>query len=134
MSVHTSSERLPAHRVRRVTGCDRRDARSRYSRNVAAHAVVEWAAVAVVGLTLLIAVASYAASGLPAEVATRPVKVEAGDTLWSIASAHPVAGLRTEETVDLIRRANGMDGSVVYVGQLIDVPHESASTPTLAQK
>jgi hypothetical protein len=96
--------------------------------------MAEWTAVAAVGLALLIAVASYAASGVPEDVITRPVRVEAGDTLWSIASAHPVPGLRTEETVDLIRRTNGMDASVVYVGQLIDVPHEVAPAPAVAQE
>lgn len=101
---------------------------------MATYAVAEWAAVVAVGLALLTAIAFYAVSGPPADVATRPVRVEAGDTLWSIASAHPVPGLRTEQTVDLIRRTNGMEGSVVYVGQLLDVPHEVASTPAVAQK
>jgi len=101
---------------------------------MATYAVAEWAAVVAVGLALLAGIAFYAVSGLTADVATRPVKVEAGDTLWSIASAHPVPGLSTEETVDLIRRTNGMEGSVVYIGQLLDAPHEVASTPAVAQK
>jgi hypothetical protein len=101
---------------------------------MATYAVAEWAAVVAVGLALLVAIAFYAVADLPADVATRPVRVEAGDTLWSIASAHPVPGLRTEQTVDLIRRKNGMELSVVHVGQLLDVPDEVGSTPAVAQK
>lgn len=70
----------------------------------------------------------------PASVQTRLVRVEAGDSLWAIAKAHPVAGLRTEETVELIRRSNGLEGSLVYAGQVIEVPDLEETQLGVAQR
>lgn len=50
------------------------------------------------------------------------VTVTEGTSLWSIASAHPVLGLGVAETVELIRTANNLHTSVVYVGQTLQVP------------
>lgn len=55
-------------------------------------------------------------------LSTQSILVEAGDSLWKIAQAHPVEGLRTDQVVDLILHANGMKSSVVYAGQVIEIP------------
>ncbi|MEM7416828.1 MAG: DUF5715 family protein [Gemmatimonadota bacterium] len=46
---------------------------------------------------------------------TREYRVRNGDSLWRIARSHGT-------TVDEIREANGMRGSNIYPGQVIDVP------------
>ena len=48
-------------------------------------------------------------------VETLEYRVRTGDSLWKIARAHGV-------TVDEIRDANGMRGTTIFAGQLIDVP------------
>ncbi|MDO8986798.1 MAG: LysM peptidoglycan-binding domain-containing protein, partial [Coriobacteriia bacterium] len=54
--------------------------------------------------------------------ATFTVKVQARQTLWSLATENPVQGASTSETVELIKVANGMTSSVLFVGQTIRVP------------
>lgn len=55
---------------------------------------------------------------------TRPVRVERGDSLWSLAQAHSVTGLGASETAGLIREMNGLDGAGLAVGQVLLVPAE----------
>ncbi len=54
------------------------------------------------------------------------VRIEAGDTLWEVAERYPVEGMRTEELVDLIARANGIEGGLVHVGTVVAVPHDTS--------
>lgn len=48
--------------------------------------------------------------------------VEDGDSLWSIASEHPVEGLTTQEAVDAIMRWNELDAAGLHPGQTLLVP------------
>ncbi len=71
-----------------------------------------------VAALLLLASAVYANGG---PIATMDYRVEAGDSLWSIASEqHPDRDVR--ETVSLIRSINGIDGSLIYPGQVLELP------------
>lgn len=98
------------------------------------YAAVEWIALAAVAIAIIATAVAFAAESLPDEVRTRPVRVEQGDSLWGLAGANPVEGLSTAETAELIRRVNGMRGSVVHAGELIQVPDSSAPQGSLAQK
>ncbi len=89
--------------------------------------LLEWAAVAMVGLALIIASLNLVAPATTDIVDTLPVRVEQGDSLWSLASAHRVHGLTTAQTADLIREINGLSGSVVFAGQLLEVPRPDES-------
>lgn len=60
--------------------------------------------------------------GVTPDACFQTVTVIEGTSLWSIASAHPVPGLGVAETVELIRTANNLHSSVVYVGQTLQVP------------
>jgi hypothetical protein len=71
-------------------------------------------------------VAAYASSvHSPGRVETGTVKVQRGDTLWSIAAAHPVAGLDTARTADLIAQINDLDGAALPESVTILVPHDA---------
>lgn len=50
------------------------------------------------------------------------VRTEAGDSLWAIARAHPIEGLTTLQTVDVIARTNGLDSTNVSTGRTLSVP------------
>jgi LysM repeat protein len=50
------------------------------------------------------------------------ITVVSGDSLWDIAEEHPVDGLDTVETVDLIRRWNDLDSSMLTPGSTLLVP------------
>lgn len=82
---------------------------------------------------LLIALAVCALSleptpstGTSLSVPTEYVAISEGDTLWSIAERHPIDGLTTRQCVMWIVAANGMDGSVVFPGQVLEVPGRQA--------
>lgn len=49
-------------------------------------------------------------------------RVVVGDTLWDIASAYTPASEDVRDTVVDIRRANGLQGSVIRPGQVLRVP------------
>jgi hypothetical protein len=104
------------------------------SRSRSPHSSAEWMALAVVVVAILATAVASAAESLPDEVRTRAIRVEQGDSLWTLASANPVEGLSTAETAELIRQANEMQGSVVHAGQLIQVPDISRLQGFVARK
>lgn len=53
------------------------------------------------------------------------VSVAQGDSLWSLASEHPVEGLDTAKTVALIRDWNGLANGALSVGAVLTVPAAS---------
>ncbi|MFU8890192.1 MAG: LysM peptidoglycan-binding domain-containing protein [Anaerosomatales bacterium] len=99
-----------------------------------AYAPVEWIGLALLVASLLVTALAIAPEYRPDEVRTRPVRVVQGDSLWTLARANPVAGLSTAETVDLLRHINGLEGSVVHAGQLLEVPGGSITEGFVAQK
>ncbi len=85
---------------------------------------VEW--LTLIAVAGLLVGAVLLGAGKSHEVsATTPVRVQGGDTLWSLASEHPVKGLSTAQTADLIAEVNGLDGAhVLQAGSMISVPVE----------
>ena len=90
-----------------------------------------------VALALVLAAAACLAAGLvrghasvasaaQEQVAFESVAVQSGDTLWELAEAHPVRGLTTQEVVSLVSERNGLAGSVIQPGQVIQVPRAAS--------
>jgi LysM repeat protein len=48
--------------------------------------------------------------------------VVTGDTLWDIAAGYTPPGEDVRRTVEDIRRANGLEGSLIYPGQVLQIP------------
>jgi hypothetical protein len=90
---------------------------------------VLWALVVVLAIVVP-AVLPSLMSGAPSKPgAATSVRVGAADTLWSIASANRAPGRSTAETVDEIRRMNGLTDSGLSAGVVLRVPaREPADT------
>ncbi len=88
---------------------------------------MEWAILSVTAAVLLLTAIAPLSGRARASVATETVRISSGDTLWSIASAHPVAGLDTAGTVDLIAELNDLDGFALVAGDTVLVPANAAS-------
>lgn len=54
-----------------------------------------------------------------------------GDTIWSIAKRVTPANVDIRKTVDIIHKVNKIDGSVIYEGATVFVPHYENSLLTL---
>lgn len=67
--------------------------------------------------------AAYADS--VANVTYETVRVQAGDSLWSLAEEHPVEGLSTQETSDMIRSVNHLEHGSLDAGAHLKVPARS---------
>lgn len=67
--------------------------------------------------------AAYADS--VANVTYETVRVQAGDSLWSLAEDHPVEGLSTQETSDMIRSVNHLEHGSLNAGAHLKVPARS---------
>ena len=80
---------------------------------------------AIVVLTVLLLATAVGASGSgPDDAAGQHVdhRVAAGDTLWDIAAAHTAPGEDVRRVVFEIKQINGLDGSVILPGQVLQVP------------
>jgi nucleoid-associated protein YgaU len=80
---------------------------------------------AIVMTTVLLLATTVGASGTAA--AGEPVQhgthlVVGGDTLWDIAAEHTAPGEDVRRVVYEIQRLNGLDGSVILPGQVLQVP------------
>ena len=62
------------------------------------------------------------------------VQVQAGETLWSLAQAHPIAGLTTAQATAQISRSNQLTSSSLRAGQTLVVPAGTQSTPQMASR
>ena len=67
--------------------------------------------------------AAYADSG--ANVTYETVRVQSGDSLWSLAQEHPIDGLSTQETSDMIRSVNHLERGSLDAGAVLKVPARS---------
>ena len=75
------------------------------------------------------------ADDAPRTSATRRVSVEASDTLWDIAAANALPGTSVAETVDEIRRLNGLrSDQVLQPGAVVVVPAQEAPHTTFVQR
>ncbi len=78
--------------------------------------------VAFVVLALYLAAAASGSVSTADLSATKTVRVVPGDTLWDVARRHPIQGLETASTVDVIARINDIPGHQLVEGQSIRVP------------
>ena len=53
---------------------------------------------------------------------TADYKVRSGDSLWGIADEHTPDHRDVRNTVEAIKRVNGLDSSVIHPGQLLAIP------------
>lgn len=77
--------------------------------------------------SVVLAFAAGSRSATAPSVQTVSVRVDATQTLWDLASAHPIEGLTTAQTVEHIKAINGLSTSQLLAGQTLDVP-ASATT------
>lgn len=70
----------------------------------------------------------------PAPAAWTAVSVSPQASVWSIAEAHPVPGLGTAATVDLILAKNALPSATVYPGQTILVPSAAIEDTQIASR
>jgi hypothetical protein len=85
---------------------------------------IAWAEIiALVLITAALIAALVVTSGRAhAKVPSERTRVEGGQTLWTLASEHPVCGLTTEQTAELIASINHIEGGRVTAGQSIRIP------------
>lgn len=67
--------------------------------------------------------AAYAES--VSNVTYETVRVQSGDSLWSLAQEHPIEGLSTQETSEMIRSVNHLEHGSLDAGAHLIVPARS---------
>ena len=119
--AHTSHTQL--HRASAAHG--RTDTRARGGRAGRTASALE--TTVLIAIAVLLVAGVLVTSGQTRSVAhTSRVKVDAGDTLWELAEQHPVSGLTTAQTVEVIAELNH-----VAPGAL--PPHGTVLVPTGAR-
>jgi hypothetical protein len=114
---HQHRSHTPATRDPQAQRGMRRCARQRESRL----SWIERFVLAIIVIALVAGVQLASIQPLRA-VSSEQVRVQRGDSLWSIARSHPVVGLTTAQTAEQIRRLNGLRTSEVRLGQALSVP------------
>ena len=71
---------------------------------------------------LLFAAAWFSGRSALPRTDTTSIRVEQGDTLWSLAERHQVDGMTTAQTVELLAQLNQIDDATIRVGDVLDVP------------
>lgn len=99
-------------------------------------ALLTFERVGLICVAILLIAALYAsiAPGTPEAVSTRSVRIAGGDSLWSLARAHPVEGLSTAQTAELIRTLNGLSSPIIHPGQDLLVPTDLPEKPSVASR
>ena len=67
--------------------------------------------------------AAYAES--VSNVTYETIRVQSGDSLWSLAEEYPIEGLSTQETSDMIRNVNYLEHGSLAAGAHLKVPARS---------
>lgn len=106
-NTHFADRPHPAKRASRTT-----------SRQVAWAEIVALALITAALIAALVVTSGRAHAKVPSE----RTRVEAGQTLWTLASEHPVSGLTTEQTAELIASVNHIEGGGVTAGQSVLIP------------
>lgn len=117
------------HCTASATGIDRRPRESR-RQCLSALEVVTLVAIAGLLIAGAVAVQPHAATG----TVTQTVQVQAGETLWSIAQAHPIAGLTTSQAAESISHTNRLATSTLRTGQTLQVPVAAQRTAQMASR
>jgi Tfp pilus assembly protein FimV len=90
-------------------------------------ATLETVAVVMIAILLLAAVLlTRGPSAASLDLSDR-LKVRSGDSLWTVATSHPVDGLSTAQLADLLADANGLRGQTLSPGQVIRVPRADSA-------
>ena len=89
--------------------------------------LVEIAALLTIAV-LLVAGLLVSRTVTPVDIQTTALRIEQGDTLWTIASAHPVTGLTTAQTADFIARCNRLESGAIAAGAILEVPSHAESS------
>lgn len=86
--------------------------------------------------TVILMAVAVASSRMPdAEPAVTTTHiVESGDSLWALASAHPMAGLDTAQTVDMIARINSLESARLTVGAELLLPGKGSPDVAVAMR
>jgi predicted Zn-dependent protease len=81
-------------------------------------------AIALAGLTLMVALPMLSSTRLYAASAQRyvTVTVHPGDTLWSIAAAHAAPSSDLQEVVDQISAVNHLQSGTIQPGEHLRIP------------
>ena len=95
--------------------------------------VLEILTLVMIGALLIVGVLASGPHDM-APGSTGVVLVEAGDTLWSIAKAHPVVGLTTAQAAELIATKNHVSHSPLNVGSSLLVPVSEERGPAIASR
>jgi Tfp pilus assembly protein FimV len=121
MYSSTSLETSSGHRTprsRRSHECSRRPAARADSRT----ATLEVVALVIIAILLVAGILLSRSASVAAPDLSQRLKVRSGDSLWAVASSHPVDGLSTTQVVDLLAEANGLRGQALIPGEIILVP------------
>jgi LysM repeat protein len=102
---------------------DSRTGSHRAARSKRADGLTHFEIATLIAIALLIVIGILSAHS-PGSAATASLTVQArpGDTLWSIARNHPIAGLTTAQIAEQIARDNHLTGSTLQVGSVLVVP------------
>jgi Tfp pilus assembly protein FimV len=109
------------------------------ARGVRAHrrpqnlSLIETATLLVIVILLVVGVFSARPRG-DVDATTRTVRVETGDTLWSIARTHPVSGLSTAQAAEKIARDNNLGTGTLAAGAVLVVPAADMQNPHRASR
>jgi LysM domain len=118
----------PRTRGGRIYAAERADTRGSRGLSLGEIAII----VALIAAVIVAAVLSGAGTA-PEPVHESTIKVGAGESLWAIASAHPMPGQTTQQTVDTIRRVNHLTGSSVAEGSVLRISTVTGSAVALAR-
>ena len=78
--------------------------------------------VALVAIAVLLISAPFISRANARHFETGTVLTAPGDTLWTIASKHPIPGLPTAQAVDVIAKLNALEGARLPAGTVLQVP------------
>ena len=82
-------------------------------------------AVAVVLATSVFSARHAAYAESVSNVTYETIRVQPGDSLWSLAEEYPIEGLSTQETSDMIRNVNHLEHGSLAAGAHLKVPARS---------
>jgi len=111
----------------RSRGCTKRSITSHAAQQGQAAARFEVLVLILIGALLIVGAVATSRPRVPSTTMA-PVSVRSGETVWSLAAAHPVPGLTTAEVADLLVRTNGLEGRTVTPGETVLIPVEPPTT------
>jgi len=105
-----------------------RRAGRKHSRAIAWAEIVALVLIAVALVTATVITAHHPTNN----VQSQRVRIERGQSLWNLASQHPVSGLTTEQTAELIASLNHISDGSVATGATLRIPAPHTENLTVA--